>query len=141
MLAVHEAAEELILRPVTRHSVDGGEEIADARVAEENEAKDVLAQLEKMDTSSQEFMTEFTSFAADVVKHAGNEESYEFPKVEASQDAQALDRMQTALALVEKAAPTHPHPSARSTTAVAALGPFASLLDRSRDAIGALLER
>ncbi len=36
----------------------------------------------------------------------------------------------------EKVAPTHPHPSAAgSPVAQYVLGPFASLLDRSRDAL------
>jgi hemerythrin superfamily protein len=135
LLAVHETAEELILRPVTRNSVEGGKEIADARIAEENEAKDVLSQLEKLDVSSQEFTTMFESFAGDVQKHAHNEETYEFPKVQESQDADALAKLEKALEVAEKMAPTHPHPSARSTTATAVLGPFAALLDKARDAI------
>jgi hemerythrin superfamily protein len=140
MLAVHETAEELILRPVTRKSVEGGAEIADARIAEENEAKDVLSQLEKLDVSSQEFTTMFESFAADVQKHAHNEETYEFPKVQQSQDADALAKLETALATAEKLAPTHPHPSARSTAANVVLGPFAAMLDKARDALSGALK-
>ncbi|HTW20109.1 MAG TPA: hemerythrin domain-containing protein [Mycobacteriales bacterium] len=136
LLATHEAAEELILRPVTRRSVEGGDEIADARIAEENQAKDVLSQLEKLDVASVEFTTTFETFAADVQKHAHNEETYEFPSIRASQDSEDLARLETALATAEKVAPTHPHPSARSTTATAVLGPFAALLDKARDAIG-----
>jgi hemerythrin superfamily protein len=141
LLAVHEAAEELILRPVTRRSVEGGKEIADARIAEENEAKEVLSELEKLDVSSQEFTTMFESFAADVLKHANNEETYEFPKVRESQDADALAKLEKALETAEKMAPTHPHPSARSTAATAVLGPFAALLDKARDTISEALGR
>jgi hemerythrin superfamily protein len=140
LLAVHETAEELILRPVTRRSVDGGAEIADARIAEENEAKEVLAKLEKLDAGSAEFTTMFESFAADVAKHAHNEETYEFPKVKESQDAGALAKMEKALEIAEKTAPTHPHPSARSTTAAAVMGPFAAMLDKARDALGSALK-
>src|SRR5579875_3489848 len=86
LLAVHETAEELILRPVTRTAVPGGGEIADARVAEENQSKDVLSQLEKLDASSDEFAETFASFAEDVLQHAHNEEAYEFPLVEQYQD-------------------------------------------------------
>jgi hemerythrin superfamily protein len=140
LLAVHETAEELILRPVTRTSVEGGAEIADARIAEENEAKDVLSKLEKLDATSAEFANMFESFAADVQKHAHNEETYEFPKVKESKDADTLAKMETALAAAEKLAPTHPHPSARSTTANVVLGPFASMLDRAKDALGGALK-
>lgn len=135
LLAVHETAEELILRPVTRKDVPGGDEIADARMAEENQAKDVLAELEKLDASSEEFVTKFSSFATDVLEHAKNEETYEFPLVRENQDADSLAKMADRLDLAEKAAPTHPHPSARSTTANVVLGPFAAMVDRVRDAL------
>jgi hemerythrin superfamily protein len=135
LLAVHETAEELILRPITRAKVEGGAEIADARMAEENMAKDVLADLEKLDASTPEFAAKFASFASDVKEHAHHEETYEFPRVRESQDEGALETLGQALEVAEKVAPTHPHPSARSTTANVVLGPFASIVDRVRDAI------
>lgn len=138
LLAVHETAEELILRPITRHNVPGGEEIADARIGEENQAKDVLAKLEKLEANSTDFITLFAGFAQDVRKHAHNEETYEFPLVQEHQDPQALAAMGEHLEKAEKMAPTHPHPSARSTTANLVLGPFAAMVDKVRDALGAM---
>jgi iron-sulfur cluster repair protein YtfE (RIC family) len=138
LLAVHETAEELILRPVTRAEVPGGDTIADARIAEENQSKDTLAELEKLDATSTEFATLFASFADDVKQHAHNEETLEFPLVEEHQDQQALKQMSQRLQAAEKIAPTHPHPSARSTTANLVLGPFAAIVDRVRDAISSL---
>lgn len=135
LLAVHETAEELILRPVTRRDVPGGDVVADARMAEENEAKKVLADLEKMDASSQEFLTAFGAFAKDVLEHAHNEESYEFPLVREHEDSDALSSMGEALEKAEKMAPTHPHPSAKTTTANAVMGPFAAMVDKVRDAL------
>ena len=138
-LAVHEAAEELILRPVTRSTGDQGKAIADARMAEENDAKQALADLEKLDPASEAFMTDFGAFAADVLEHATNEEQEEFPLVRKEKDADTLGKMGTAMDLVEKVAPTHPHPSAKSTTANVVLGPFASIMDRARDAISSAI--
>jgi len=135
LLAVHETAEELILRPLTRKTLDNGDEVADARFAEENEAKQVLADLEKLDPSTDEFRVKFDAFAVDVRKHAQNEETYEFAAIEQTQDETALSRLGSALEAAEKVAPTHPHPSAGSTTANVVLGPFASIVDRVRDAI------
>jgi hemerythrin superfamily protein len=135
LLAVHETAEEIILRPITRSSVPGGDEIADARMGEENQAKDVLSKLEKLDAASPEFVTMFKAFAADVKKHANNEESYEFPLVQEHQSADDLAALGEHLATAEKMAPTHPHPSARTTTANIVLGPFAAMVDRVRDAL------
>jgi hypothetical protein len=42
--------------------------------------------------------------------------------------------------MVEKVAPTHPHPSAKTAAVTLAVGPFASLVDRARDAISAALK-
>src|SRR5581483_9629167 len=75
LLAVHETAEELILRPVTKKSVPNGEEIADARFAEENHSKEALAELEKLDVGSAELTEKFATFKQDVLEHAQNEET------------------------------------------------------------------
>jgi hemerythrin superfamily protein len=135
LLAVHETAEELILRPLTRVSVDGGGTIADARMAEENQAKEVLAGLEKLDVDTEEFMTTFDAFAGDVRQHAHNEEEFEFPLVREQESPDLLAKLQVALERAELAAPTHPHPSARSTKANLVLGPFAAIVDRVKDAM------
>jgi hemerythrin superfamily protein len=140
MLAVHETAEELVLRPVTKSAGDDGKRIANERIAEENEAKQVLADLEKLDPASEVFLTEFGSFAVDVLEHATNEEQQEFPLVRRENDADRLSKIGSAMQMVEKVAPTHPHPSAKSVPVTLAVGPFASLVDRARDAISAALK-
>ncbi|WP_326808284.1 MULTISPECIES: hypothetical protein [unclassified Streptomyces] len=51
-------------------------------------------------------------------------------------------KMGKRLLAVEKAAPTHPHPSAAGSTAMQwATGPFASVLDRARDAVSSSSSR
>lgn len=134
MLAVHETAEELILRPVSAKVA--GKQVADARDQEEHEANKVLAELEKLDVDSAEFAEEIKAFATAVSDHADAEEAEEFPQVLAQCDADERAKMGNRLRAAEKVAPTHPHPSAAgSTTAQAVLGPFASIVDRTRDAI------
>jgi hemerythrin superfamily protein len=140
MLAVHETAEELVLRPVTKSAGDEGKRIAEARIAEENEAKQVLAGLEKLDPQSDTFLTEFGSFASDVLEHATKEEQQEFPLLRRENDPDRLAKLGAAMEKVEKVAPTHPHPSAKSTAATAVMGPFASIVDRTRDALAAALK-
>lgn len=135
LLAVHETAEEIILRPVTRSAVPGGDAIADARMGEENQAKHVLSKLEKLDANSTEFIALFAGFANDVRKHANNEESDEFPLVKQHQSAEDRLALGANLERMEGLAPTHPHPSARSTAANVVLGPFAAMVDRVRDAL------
>ena len=78
MLARHETAEEMIVRPLTR-GIDGGTPVANARMDEENEAKVTLAKLEKLDIASVEFARAFEKFALAVLTHAQAEENHEFP--------------------------------------------------------------
>lgn len=134
LLAVHETAEELILRPVTVEVA--GREVADARNAEEKDAAAQLAELEKQDPADPSFEPAFARYEAVVLRHAQNEESLEFPRVMQARDAQERVRLGKALRTAESLAPTHPHPSsAGSPIAQAVVGPFASLLDRARDAM------
>jgi hemerythrin superfamily protein len=134
LLAVHETAEEMVLRPVTTDV--GGGSVAEARNKEEAEANEVLKDLEKLDVSSAEFGTKLAAFEKAVDQHAEKEESEEFPQILAQVDEKRRATMGTQLRVAEKIAPTHPHPStAGSTAAQYAVGPFASLVDRTRDAI------
>lgn len=133
LLAVHETAEEEVVRPVTRSSVPNGEAVADARIEEENEAKEVLAKLEKLGTGSSEFMPTFLELKKSVLAHAETEEHEEFPALRASQSADELRQMGKRIKIAEKMAPTHPHPSVKSTTANYLAGPFAAMVDRVRD--------
>src|SRR4051812_7517923 len=54
LLARHETAEEMVVRPLTR-GLDDGERVASARMDEENASKETLAELEKLDIASEEF--------------------------------------------------------------------------------------
>jgi len=136
LLAVHETAEEMVLRPATK-STSGGDKVADARNHEESEANKVLKELEKMDVASTEFDTRLAAFEKAVSDHAEAEESEEFPQILSSCDTDKRATMGKQLKAAEGIAPTHPHPTAAgSPTAQFAVGPMASLVDRTRDAIG-----
>jgi hemerythrin superfamily protein len=138
LLARHETAEEMIVRPLTR-GLDNGEAVAAARMDEENESKDALAELESLDIASVKFARSFETFAQAVLTHAQNEETFEFPLLRQQLDADKLEKAEKQLLLAEKTAPTHPHPSARSTAMNYVAGPFAALADRARDAISKVL--
>jgi iron-sulfur cluster repair protein YtfE (RIC family) len=134
LLAVHETAEEMILRPVSAKVA--GEAIAEARNKEEDEANHVLAELEKMDVTSADFDRQLAEFQKAVENHAQNEESQEFPRIREGLDEEKRIQMGAALKAVESFAPTHPHPStAGSPAAQWAVGPFASIVDRTKDAL------
>jgi hemerythrin superfamily protein len=133
MLARHETAEEMIVRPLTRKA-PGGDRVAEGRMEEENEAKEVLAKLEKMDVDSAEFTSTFQEFRQSVLEHAAAEERDEFPLLRQNTDADALVKARDRVKRAEAMAPTHPHPSAKTTAANYVAGPFAAMLDRAKDA-------
>jgi len=134
LLAAHETAEEMVVRPATRSEVSGGDAIADARVEEERNAKLVLSRLDGMDVADPEFESHLANLKGMVEEHAEAEERDEFPALRAALDPDRRRKLGSRLLTVEKVAPTHPHPHANSTTANMVLGPFAAVLDRVRDA-------
>ena len=135
LLAVHETAEEMVVHPRVRREADAGDEIVDARLAEEHEAKELLAQIEKLHITSQQFIDELTKLRDAVLDHAQHEENEEFPVLEREVDDNDLKRMATAVRAAEAIAPTRPHPGVESAKLNFAVGPFASMLDRARDLI------
>lgn len=134
MLAVHEAAEEEIVHPIARIKLTNGDGIIDARLYEENAAKQALAELETMDVMSSEFLSKFESFQAKVLAHAEAEEREEFELLGHVLDPLWLVRMRRAAEFAEAIAPTRPHAGMESAVANILVGPFVSMIDRARDA-------
>ena len=139
LLAVHETAEEMVVHPRVRHEVEGGDVIVDARLVEEHDSKEHLSALEAMDVGSREFLDELKLFQGSVVDHAEREELEEFNRLQRELDADDLERMVKAVQAAQSIAPTRPHAGVESAKANFAVGPFASMLDRARDAIGAAM--
>jgi hypothetical protein len=134
LLAVHETAEQLVLRPNTAGRVN--ETVAAKRIQEEVEATKALAELEKLDPESPAFASSFAEFEKAVSDHAEAEESEEFPAVVSDYTVEERQRMGRALKALETIAPTHPHPGvAGHTFATIATLPVASIIDRARDAL------
>lgn len=134
LLAVHETAEEMVLRPVSEKVA--GQSVADARNAEETEANKVLAELEDLDVNDPNFDTRIASFKQAVNEHAEAEEKDEFPAILGGCEEDERHTMGSRVLAAEKVAPTHPHPStAGSTAKQMTVGPFASIVDRVKDAI------
>ena len=139
LLAVHETAEEMVVHPRVRRDIQGGDIIVDARLQEEHEAKEQLSALEQMDVDSQEFLDSLIIFKATVIDHAEREETEEFNKLQRDLDPDELKQMVVAVQAAQATAPTRPHPGIESGVLNLAVGPFASILDRARDAIAAVL--
>jgi hemerythrin superfamily protein len=139
LLAVHETAEEMVVHPRVRHEAAKGDEIVDARLEEEREAKQMLSKLEDMDIGSQKFIDELMKFRDAVIDHAEHEENEEFTQLERNLKADDRERMAKAVLAAEAISPTRPHAGVESAKMNFAVGPFASMLDRARDAIRAAL--
>jgi hypothetical protein len=134
-LAVHETAEELVTHPNVRTAA-GGNEVVDARLEEETQAKKLLAGIDGMDVSDPTFDTRFAVLREAVLHHAAAEEREEFPLLRANNSPRMLDLMARGILAAEAIAPTHPHPSVGSSmTTNLMAGPLASLIDRTRDAV------
>lgn len=137
-LVRHEVAEELIVYPAFRKNVQGGDEIADACIAEQSKAEEKLAQLEKEDTTTVSFRTQLGDLRQAVLMHANHEEREVFPALQQNTSVTDLDQLGERYEKALKAAPTHPHPHAPDTPpGNTVMGPIAALMDRMRDAMRA----
>lgn len=135
LLAVHETAEEEVVHPRARWRLTNGDALVNARLHEEQDAKEALSVLEKLDVDSDEFNRLIDQLRADVVAHAEAEEREEFSSLRDALDDKQLERMRRAVELAEKAAPTRPHPGVELAGQNVMVGPFAAMVDRARDLI------
>ncbi len=134
-LAVHETAEEEIVHPIARRKDEAISQIVDARLQEENEAKKTLEALESLGPESPEFPELFSVLRRSVLAHAEHEEREEFPTLRESLDETRSRGMAAAVKAAEAMAPTHPHAGVESATANILVGPFVSMMDRTRDVL------
>ncbi|MFC6085227.1 hemerythrin domain-containing protein [Sphaerisporangium aureirubrum] len=135
LLAIHETAEEEIVHPYARRTLDGGDAIVDERLREEHEAKQMLAMMEERGTDDPSFASNLEKLRTSVMEHARAEERYEFAQL--VRDTSDIERRTMALGVkaAEAMAPTHPHPGVESATMNLLVGPAAAIMDRARDAI------
>jgi hemerythrin superfamily protein len=135
-LAVHETAEEEIVHPQVRRLVDGGDDIVDERLAEEDAAKKELADLEKLGADDDDFESRVRAFMEKVFSHADAEEGEELPALRTAADDDTRRRMARIYHMAKTVAPTHAHKMApESATGNVLIGPVVALMDRVRDAI------
>ena len=108
----HEVAEEEVLYPAVRKHVDGGDDLADERIAEQAEAERQLADLEKLDSQSDQFLVLFGELRDAVLQHALEEEEKVFPRLAHVLDVDDQVRLGEWYKRAKEVAPTHPHPHA-----------------------------
>lgn len=81
LLELHEKGEQQVVHPVTRSTGEAGSETAARRLAEEQEADELIARIKQVDVDSAEFDARFGDLREAVLKHAEQEESEEFPRL------------------------------------------------------------
>ena len=132
----HEVAEEHVVYPIIRHAGPGGEQEATARIAEQSEAEKLLAALEKLDSASEEFATQFTAMRQAVLDHASAEEVSTFPLLKEMEDVDSRRALGGRYEHAKAKAPAHPHPHGPHTPpGNVVFGVVASLFDKARDAV------
>ncbi len=136
LLAVHESAEEQVVHPAARRKITDGSQIVDARLEEEERAKQALSDLYELGTDHPDFDTRLQTLADEVIRHATAEETQEFVQLRVDLSESELVRMASAVRAAESMAPTRPHPAAgESAVANMLAGPPLAVFDRVRDAL------
>src|SRR5580765_6629128 len=145
LLAAHETAEQVVLRPVSRQF---SPHVADERTHEEEEATEVLSRLERLDVDSAEFTTGLAAFKAAVSEHAEAEEHQEFAVIVERCSVERRRELGDQVDRAEQEAQSAPAATGRPTDAdvradepdaddgaIDVMEPFVHLLNRVRDAL------
>jgi hypothetical protein len=141
-LVRHEVAEEEVLYPTLRDKAANGNAIADARIAEQAKAEQLLSDMEHDPVNETAFMAKFHQLRTAVLAHAEAEESTALPALVASVTPDQLRQLGERYEAAKKLAPTHPHPNAPDAPpGNLMLGPVAALFDRARDAVRGVRSR
>lgn len=136
LLAVHEAAEAVVVHPRAEQEGDDGDTTVQLRLQEENEVKTILGELEQRNVDDERFTRQLTQLRGAVAEHTRIEEQDEFATLRQNVSDEGLERMNRAVGLVENTAPTRTHPRMESRSEHLLAGPFVAMVDRARDAIG-----
>lgn len=136
-LSEHETIEEEHFWPAVRKALDEGDRYADQALEQEQEGKDTLTELGRLDPDSREFDELVEQLVLQLRKHVAFEEQV-FLEVREAIPAGRLERLGEKLLSAAKTAPTRPHKHApkRPGAAVKAAAPGAAALDKARDAVG-----
>ncbi|GAA1987288.1 SRPBCC family protein [Catenulispora subtropica] len=103
LLKTHEKGEQRVVHPVTRNSVEGGSQMANARLGEEQRADQLIAEVEDLSMNGYEFDAWFEELRSAVLAHAEHEEREEFPRLRRDLDPARLRTMAEELVAVQTA--------------------------------------
>lgn len=135
-LSKHETAEGEHFWPAVRHYLEGGDELAEQALAQEQEGKDLLHELSGVPGGQARFDHLVEELVSALRKHVAHEDFVLLRfKTEVPDDVR--DEIGARFRDAYGRAPTRPHPhSPDEGTALKAAAALAAPLDRARDAIG-----
>jgi hypothetical protein len=132
----HEAVEEMYFWPAVRDRLPDGDRLADEATGQEQEAKQVLASLDKCDADNPEFEELLGKFIVAGREHIAFEETRVWPALRTALTAPEADELGGKLEQAKKMAPTRPHPGTPPSPGVLkTTGPVAAAADKARDAM------
>jgi hemerythrin-like domain-containing protein len=132
----HEAVEEMYFWPAVREHLPNGDQLADTAIAQEQEGKEVLNKLDKLDADSPEFEKLLAEFISAGREHIAYEETQVWPGLRNALTAEQAEELGHKLEAGKKTAPTRPHPhTPPSPGALKGAGPVVSAADKARDAM------
>lgn len=132
----HEAAEEQYFWPTVRDRLPDGDQLADAAISQESEAKNVLARLDKLSSDDEEFSTLIAEFIPAARAHIAFEETQVWPSLRAALSSAEAEELGEKVRKAEDKGPTRPHPHTPASPAVLkTAGPVVAALDKLRDAV------
>jgi Hemerythrin HHE cation binding domain len=105
LLEVHEMAEQQLVHPLARNSIDAGPDVVAARLAEEQKASELLTALRAKGVTHPGFDSGIVALRDAVLAHATYEERYEFTQL---RQHNSIKQLRTAAAAVEQAQATTP---------------------------------
>ncbi len=131
----HEAAEEMYFWPAVRDRLPNGDELANTAIGQEQEGKEVLDRLDKLNADQPEFEDLVFAFISAGREHIAFEETKVWPPLRRTLTEDEAARLGDQIAEAKKTAPTRPHPhTPPSPGALKGAGPVVGAADRLRDA-------
>ncbi len=131
----HEAVEEMYFWPVVREQVPSGEQLAATATQQEQEGKEVLNRLDKLEASDTEFENLIAAFITAGRTHIAFEEEQVWPLLRTAMSTERANELGDKLETAKKTAPTRPHPNTPPSPGVLKTGgPAVAAADKLRDA-------
>ena len=130
----HEALEEMYFWPAVREHLEAGSTLADEATGQEQAAKRVLTDLDKLQAGDAEFEQLLATFTVDAREHIEFEETQVWPLLRRTLPAETSAELGEKIAEGKKTAPTRPHPHTPPSPGVLkTAGPAAAAADKARD--------